>query len=100
MEKISWTDRVRNEVLHRVTKEKNIVRTVNRRKGNWIGYVLCRNCLLQQVIEGKVEGRIEVTGRRGRRGKQLLDDLEEKQDAGNRGSTRSYCVDNWMRRGY
>jgi hypothetical protein len=31
------------------------------------------------VIEGKVEGRIEMTGRRGRRRKQLLDDLKEKR---------------------
>jgi hypothetical protein len=30
------------------------------------------------VIEGKVEGKIELTVRRGRRRKQLLDDLEEK----------------------
>jgi hypothetical protein len=35
------------------------------------------------VIEGKLEGRIEMTGRRGRRRKQLLDDLEEKEDTGN-----------------
>jgi hypothetical protein len=31
------------------------------------------------VIEGKLEGRIEVTGRRGRRRKQLLDDLKDKR---------------------
>jgi hypothetical protein len=31
------------------------------------------------VIEGKLEGRIEMTGRRGRRHKQLLDDLKEKR---------------------
>jgi hypothetical protein len=31
------------------------------------------------VIEGKLEGRIEMTGRRGRRRKQLLDDLMEKR---------------------
>jgi hypothetical protein len=31
------------------------------------------------VIEGKVEGRIEMTGRRGRRRKQLLDDLKKKR---------------------
>jgi hypothetical protein len=31
------------------------------------------------VIEGKVEGRIEMMGRRGRRRKQLLDDLKEKR---------------------
>jgi hypothetical protein len=40
---------------------------------------LHRNCLLKQVIEGKLEGRIEMTGRRGRRCKQLLDDLKEKR---------------------
>ncbi|GFG30527.1 hypothetical protein Cfor_05823 [Coptotermes formosanus] len=35
------------------------------------------NCLLKHVIEEKLEGRIEITGRRGRRRKQLLDDLRE-----------------------
>jgi hypothetical protein len=80
MEKISWTDRVRNEeVLHRVKEERNIVHTTKRRKANWIGHILRRNCLLKQVIEGKLEGRIEMTGRRGRRRKQRLDDLKEKR---------------------
>jgi hypothetical protein len=61
MEKISWTDRVRNEeVLHRVKEERHIVHTVKRRKVNWIGHILRRNCLLKHVIEGKVGGRIEV----------------------------------------
>ena len=40
--------------------------------------MLRRNCLLKRVIEGKIEGRIEVTGKRGRRSKHLLDDLKEK----------------------
>jgi hypothetical protein len=44
---------------------------------------LRRNCLLKHVIEGKIKGRIEVMGRRGRRCKQLLDDLKEKEDTGN-----------------
>jgi hypothetical protein len=80
MEKISWTDRVRNEeVLHRVKEERNIVHTIKRRKANWIGQILRRNCLLKHVIEGKLEGRIEMTGRRGRRRKHLLDDLKEKR---------------------
>jgi hypothetical protein len=62
MEKISWTDRVRNEeVLHRVKEERNILPTVKRRKANWIGHILRRNCLLKHVIEGKIEGRREVT---------------------------------------
>ena len=77
MDKISWTDRVRNEeVLHRVKEERNILYTVKRRNANWIGHILCRNCLLEHVIEGKVEERMEVTGRRGRRCKQLLDDFK------------------------
>jgi hypothetical protein len=72
MEKISWTDRVRNEeVLHRVKEERNIVHTIKRRKANWIGQILRRNCLLKHVIEGKIKGRIEVTGRGDRRCKQL-----------------------------
>jgi hypothetical protein len=79
MEKICWTDRVRNEVLHRVKEERNVLHTIKRRKTNWIGHILRRNCLLKHVIEGKVEGSIEMTGRRGGRRKQLLDDLKEKR---------------------
>jgi hypothetical protein len=67
------------EVLHRVKEDKNIVHAIKRRKANWIGHILRRNCLLKHVIEGKLEGRIEMTGRRGRRRKQLLDDLKEKR---------------------
>jgi hypothetical protein len=40
-------------------------------------HILQRNCLLRQVIEGKIKGGIEVTGRRGRRCRELLDDLKE-----------------------
>jgi hypothetical protein len=80
MEKISWTDRVRNEeVLHRVKEERNIVHTIKIRKANWIGRVLRRNCLLKHVIEGKLEGRIEMMRRRGRRRKQPVDDLKENR---------------------
>ena len=78
MEKISWTDRVRNEeVLHRVKEERNIVHTVKRRKANWIGHILRRNCLLKQVILGKTEEETEVTGRQERRRKQLQDNLKK-----------------------
>jgi hypothetical protein len=44
-----------------------------------IGHILRRNCLLKHVIEGKLEGRVDMTGRRGRRRKQLLDELGEKR---------------------
>ena len=80
MEKISWTDRVRNEeVLLRVKEQRNILHEMSKRKANWIGHILCRNCLLQRVIEGKIKGGIEVTGRQGRRCRKLLDDLEDRR---------------------
>jgi hypothetical protein len=80
MEKIRWTDHVRNEeVLLRVKEQRNILHEICKRKANWIGHILRRNCLLQQVIEGKLKGEIEVTGRRGRRRKKLLNDLKERR---------------------
>jgi hypothetical protein len=50
---------------------------VKRRKANWNGHMLRGNCLLKHTVEGKIEGREEVTGRRGRRSKQILEDLNE-----------------------
>jgi hypothetical protein len=44
---------------------------------SWTGRILCRNCLLKQVIQGKIEVRIDVKERRGSRRQQLLDDLKE-----------------------
>jgi hypothetical protein len=51
---------------------ENVLQTKKRRKAIWIDRLLRRNCL-QHVIEGKIEGRIDVMGRRGRRRKELLD---------------------------
>jgi hypothetical protein len=80
MEKISWTDHVRNkEVLLRVKEQRNILHEIRKRKANWIGHILRRNCLLQRVIEGKIQGAIEVTGLRGRRRRKLPDDLQERR---------------------
>jgi hypothetical protein len=40
MEKISWTDRVRNEeILLRVKEEMNILHTIKGREANWIGHI-------------------------------------------------------------
>jgi len=78
MEKMSWTDHVRNEVvLLRVNEQRNILHEISKRKANWIGHILRRNCLLKQVIEGKIKGQIEVTRRRGRRRKKSLDELKD-----------------------
>ncbi|PNF28670.1 hypothetical protein B7P43_G08237 [Cryptotermes secundus] len=74
MQKISWTDYVRNvEVLFRVSEQRNILHEI-RKKANWIGHILHSNSLLKEVIEGKIEGQIEVTRSRGRC-KKMLDDL-------------------------
>jgi hypothetical protein len=71
---------VRNEeVLLRVDKQRNILHEIRKRKANWIGHILRRNCLLKQVIEGKIKGEMEVIRRRGRRRKKLLDDLKGRR---------------------
>ena len=80
MERISWTDHVRNEeVLFRVNEQRNILHEIRKRKADWIGHILRRNCLLKQAIEGKIKGEMEVTRRRGRRRKKLLDDLKDRR---------------------
>jgi hypothetical protein len=65
----------KEEVLFRVTEQWNILHETRKRKANWIGHIFRRNCILKQVIEGKIKGKMEVTRRRGRRRKKLLDDL-------------------------
>jgi len=83
MEKITWTDLVRNEeVLLIINEKRNILHEIIKRKANWIGHILRRNCLLNQVTEGNIKGRIEVTRRQGRRRKKLLDELKDR---------RGYC---------
>jgi hypothetical protein len=80
MEKIIWTDHVRNEdVLLRVKEQRNILHEIRKRKANWIGHILRRNCLLQRVTKGKIQGGIEVTERQGRRRRKLLDDLKKRR---------------------
>ena len=67
------------EVLLRVKEQRNILHEIHKRKANWIGHILRRNCLLQRVIEGKIQGEIEVTGRQGRRRRKLFDDFKERR---------------------
>jgi len=69
-------------VLLRVNEQRNLLHEIRKRKANWIGHILHRNCLLKQVIEGKIKEEIEVKRRRGRRGRKLLDDLKDR---------RGYC---------
>jgi hypothetical protein len=76
------SDRSCKKRIQRVKEERNVLHTIKRRKANWISQILRRNCLLKHIIEGKIQGRIDVTGRRERRCKKLLDNLKEK---------RGYC---------
>ena len=62
-----------------VITQKNILHEIIKRKANWIGHILRSNCLLKQVIEGKIKGDMEVARRRGRRRKKLLDDLKDRR---------------------
>ena len=64
--------------LINVNEQRNILHEIRKRKPNWIGHILRRSCLLQQVIEGKIKGQIEVTRRRWRRRKKLLDDFKDR----------------------
>jgi hypothetical protein len=80
LEKISGSDHVRNKgSILRVKEQRNILHEISKRKANWIGHILRRNCLLRQLIERKIKGGIEVTGRRERKRGKLLDDLKERR---------------------
>ena len=63
------------EVSHKVKEKMNILRTIKRRKADWIGHMLRRKCLLKRTFQEMIEGGIEATVRQGKRSKQLLDDL-------------------------
>ena len=68
MEKISWTDLVRNEeVLQRVKEGRNILQTMKRMKANWICHILRRNCLLKHIVEGKIRGKDISDGKKRRK---------------------------------
>jgi hypothetical protein len=81
MKKINWTDHVRNEeILLRVKEQRNILHEIGKRKANWICHILRRNCLLQRVIEGNIQGRTEVTERQGRRRRKFWMTLRKGED--------------------
>jgi hypothetical protein len=66
-------------VLLRVKEQRNLLHEISKRKANWIGHIMRRKCLLQRVTEGKIQGGIEVTGRRRIRRRKLLNDLKERK---------------------
>jgi hypothetical protein len=75
---ISCTERVKNdEVLQTIKEERDILHTTKRRKSNRKGHILRRNYRLKHIIEGNIKSKNELRERRGRRRKQLLDDLKK-----------------------
>ncbi|KAJ4443847.1 hypothetical protein ANN_05634 [Periplaneta americana] len=73
MERVKWTDRIRNKaVLERVGEETMMLKLIRKRKRNWLGHWLRRNCLLKDALEGMVNGRRV----RGRRRYQMIDDIK------------------------
>jgi hypothetical protein len=57
MEKISWTYNVRNEkVLLRVKEQRNILHEIHKRKANWIGHILRRNCFYNGLLKKRYKG--------------------------------------------
>ena len=83
---------MRNE---EVNEQRNILHEIRKRKANWIGHILRRNCLLKQVIEGEIKGETEMTRRRGRRRKKLLDELKDRRGYSH---LKEEAVDGTMRR--
>ena len=67
-------------MLLRVSEQRNILHEIRKRRliGLVTSYV--ETAFLKQVIEGKIKGEMEVTRRRGRRRKKLLDDLKDGED--------------------
>lgn len=97
MEGIKWVDKVRNEeVLRRVGEEREILKTIRKRKRNWLGHWMRRDCLLIDVMEGTVNGRRG----RGRRRYQMVDSIrignsyeKTKRGANDRTAWRAACED-------
>ncbi|KAI5717433.1 hypothetical protein M8J77_005795 [Diaphorina citri] len=72
MEKIKWSDKIRNEeVLRRVGEERSILKTIKKRKANWLGHILRRDCIQRRIMEDKIEGKRG----RGRRKFGMLSDI-------------------------
>ena len=64
-------------------KKRNILHIIKRRKANWTGHNLRRNCLTKHIIQGTIEVGIQVTRRQGRRRKQHTDDPKKTESTGN-----------------
>jgi len=74
MQKVSWKDKKTNEeILSLVDEERCLMKTIIKRKKDWIGHVVRGDNLLKRVLEGRMEGKKP----RGRPRMGMIDDLKE-----------------------
>ena len=72
MERVKWTDKIKHAVvLERVGKGRIMLELIKKRKGNWLGHWLRRNCLLKDALEGILNG-MKV---RDRKRYQMIDNI-------------------------
>ena len=72
MERVEWTDKIKNAVvLERVGEGRMMLELIRKRKRNWLGHWLRRNYLLKDALEGMVNGN-KV---RDRRRYQMIDNI-------------------------
>ena len=58
MERVKWTHKIKNAVvLESVGEGRIMLELIRKRKRNWLGHWLRRNCLLKNAVEGMVNGR-------------------------------------------
>jgi hypothetical protein len=74
MKKVKWSVNV-TIVLERIGEKRTLLNNILRRKVNWIGHILRRNCFLHDAIEGEMAEVKGVARRRTR----LLDDLRNRR---------------------
>jgi hypothetical protein len=65
-------------VLHAIKEVRNILQTI-KTKDNWIGHIWHRNSLLKHITEGKIQRKIGMTRRQGRRHTKLWDDFKKRK---------------------
>ena len=58
MERVKWTDKIKNAVvLERVGEGRMMLELIKKRKRNWLGHWLRRNCQLKDALEAILKGR-------------------------------------------
>ena len=76
MERVKWADKIKYAVmLERVGEGRVMLELIMKRKRNWLGHWLRRNCLLKDALEG-MGSRKKV---RGRRRYQMIDNIIRKR---------------------